>query len=343
VKKYLWLAIAWTGAWSSAAVVQAEDAAKVKLEPTQIQLPTRLGPMRLTGEPHRYEQPALGVSYQYLGQGLSLTVYVYDAGLTDIPDGGDSMQTCWLFEEAKNNVGQAGYSDVKLISEQLVRLSPPADAPLAREAVFEYVRNGRPTLSYVWITGVSKNFVKMRFSMERDLRDEAIEARRAVLNALGEAIRPQLAPVDPKTEKEGISINISAGGNVEEMTMGILYSGILSTFLDKAPQAAPVCGGEFVPPFETELSVFKALLSMEKSPSELSKKLLAAEQAGFLDEFVWVERHREEWGTAAPEGLTLADYAKWKKKNLKRFKPPAFPSVIIKHPRPLAIEAADAL
>ena len=127
------------------------------------------------------------------------------------------------------------------------------------------------------------------------------------------------------------------------MTLGILYSGILSTFLDKAPQAAPVCGGEFVPPFETELSVFKALLSMEKSPSELSKKLLAVEQAGFLDEFVWVERHREEWGTAVPEGLTLADYAKWKKKNLKRFKPPAFPSVIIKHPRPLAIEAADAL
>jgi len=342
MNKCLWLAVVWAMAWGGAAAVQAEDAAKVKLEPTQVELPTRLGPMRLTGEPHRYEQPGLGVSYQYLGQSLSLTVYVYDAGLTDIPDGGDTMQSCWLFEEAKNNISQAGYADVKLVSEQLVRLSPRADAPLAREAVFEYVRNGRPTLSYVWITGVAKNFVKMRFSMERDLRDEAIEARRAVLTALGEAIKPQLAPVDPNAKQEGISINISSAGSVEEMTMGILYTGILSTFLDKAPQATPVCGGEFVPPFETELSVFQALLSMESSPSALGKKLMAADKAGLLDEFVWVERHREEWGTDAPKELTLADYQKWKKKNLKRFQPPVFPSVVVKHPRPMAIEAADA-
>ena len=61
----------------------------------------RIGPMRYTGAPHKYDDPRLGVSYQYGGDGLSLTVYVYDSGETNLVDGADTMPTCREFEIAK--------------------------------------------------------------------------------------------------------------------------------------------------------------------------------------------------------------------------------------------------
>ncbi len=68
-------------------------------------------------------------------QAFSLTVYVYDAGIADIPDGGDyRFRRVTCSKEAKQEIGAAGYTDVRLISEQLVRLAPPADVPLARES-----------------------------------------------------------------------------------------------------------------------------------------------------------------------------------------------------------------
>ena len=81
------------------------------------------------------------------------------------------------------------HTNTTLKSEQLVRLSPPDDAPLAREAVFEMDRRGQHAVSYVWITGAAKHFVKLRFTMDRAAHaTKSLEARRAVLNALGAAI-----------------------------------------------------------------------------------------------------------------------------------------------------------
>ena len=51
-----------------------------------------------------------------------------------------------------------------------------------------------------------------------------------------------------------------------------------------------------------------------------------------------MDRHREAWGVVPPAGLTLPEYAEWRKKNLKRFKPPDFGTVTIDHPRPLPLE-----
>ena len=131
----------------------------------------------------------LGSSYQYLGRGLSLTIYVYDAGVEAIPDGADNIPVCDQFEDAKNGVTKAGYRDMALKSEQMVRLAPPGDVLLAREAVFEFVRQERKTISYVWVTAAAKNFIKLRFSLDAELRDEVPEARRALLDALGEAVQ----------------------------------------------------------------------------------------------------------------------------------------------------------
>ena len=69
---------------------------------------------------------------------------------------------------------------------------------------------------------------------------------------------------------------------------------------------------------------------------------MAIGEAGLLEEFVWVDRHQEQWGGVPPEGLNLADYKKWRKKNLKKFNVPNFGSVGIEQVRALPLEAPTA-
>jgi hypothetical protein len=311
----------------------AED--RVKLSPTPIELPGRIGPLLHEGEPHEFDQPQLGVSYKYNGNGLALTIYVYDLGVENIPDGGDTNITCQVFEQSKAEIAGAGYAGLVLKNEQLVKVTPDADSPLVREAAFEFVLEGRPAISYLWITGVAKHFIKLRFSLDASMRDETADARAAVLTALGEAIKPHLLAVDPKAEKPGASIGLNFSDSTADMATGMMNAGLLAAVTDKAPDAVPVCGGAFVPGYAMELDIFESLFGADSEPdSKSSKRLAATAKAGFLDEFVRAERHRESWGDTPPAGLDLAGYAQWKKKNLKGFRMPSFGSVTIDHPDP---------
>jgi len=338
----LWLAVACGTALSfeTAAAVGAETSLLVPLLPSPITLPARIGPMRYTGTPHKYDDPRLGVSYQYGGDGLSLTVYIYDSGETNLVDGADTRSTCREFEIAKQGVLQT-YQKPQLKVEQLVRLNPPDDLPQMREAQYEFEREGKPTISFIWITTAAKHFVKLRLSMNPRLRDELPEARRAVLGVMGEAIKPHLVPVDPKAEKAGSSVGFNlSGGSDDALQAGFWYLMLLNGVADQSPEQAPVCGGEFVPSLETELGIYRGMFEpgQELAKSRLGKTITKIDKAGFLEEYLWVDRHREAWGVVSPAGLTLPEYAEWKNKNLKRFKPPDFGTVTIDHPRPLPLE-----
>jgi hypothetical protein len=312
----------------------------VQLLPSPIILPKRIGPMRLWGEPHKYDDPRLGVSYQYTGDGSSLTVYVYDAGQSDLADGADTIPVCREFELAKQGVEQS-YQKTQLKSQQLVRLNPPDDSPLMREALYEYEREQHPTISFIWITAVAGHFVKLRLSMDPRLRDELPDARRGLLSIVGDAIKPHLKPVAPDSKPAGTSININFGGGSGDATgAGLMYLMLLGAVADESPEQAPVCGGEFVPRLETEAGIYRGMFAVGEglAKSRIGKRMAQIERAGFLEEYLWVDRHREAWGTAAPEGLTISEYQIWRKKNLKRFQLPAFGTVTIDHPRPLPLE-----
>jgi hypothetical protein len=326
-------------ALSLASVVGAgSEAVPVQLLPSPITLPARIGPMHYTGEPHKYDDPRLGVSYQYGGDGLSLTVYIYDAGETNLVDGADTMPTCREFEIAKAGVEQA-YQKPQLKAEQLVRLNPPDDLPQMREAQYEFEREGKPTISFIWITTAARHFIKLRLSMNPRLRDELPEARRAVLAVMGDAIKPHLIPPDPKTEKAGTSVGFNlAGGSDDALEAGIWYLMLLNAVAEKSP---PVCGGEFVPSLNTELGIYRGMFGpgQKLAKSKLGKTFTQIDKAGFLDEYLWVDQHRAQWGAEPPAELTLPEYAEWKNKNLKRFKAPNFGTVTIDHPRPLQLES----
>src|SRR5687767_2404817 len=114
-------------AWG-AVVAGARPQETVKLLPTQIELPARLGPLVYGGKPHKFDDPRLGVGYNYQADGARLTVYVYDSGIPDIADGADSIPVCNEFEIAKQGVLQRPELENPVLkSEYLVRLSPPDD------------------------------------------------------------------------------------------------------------------------------------------------------------------------------------------------------------------------
>src|SRR5262249_3679829 len=110
----------WWVALSCAIAQLAAAGEPLKLFASPLALPRHIGPLRTDGEAHTFGDPRAGNAYLYEGKGLLLTVYVYDAGIADIPDGAASVPVCEQYEEAKQGVSQAGYRDVVLKSEQMV-------------------------------------------------------------------------------------------------------------------------------------------------------------------------------------------------------------------------------
>jgi hypothetical protein len=331
------------GYLSLLACMTLAHAGPVKLLPGPFELSDRIGPMRLDGEAHKYDDPRLGTSYQYSGGGLSLTIYVYDLGIPDIPDGGDTRVACEAFEAAKSDIDHAGYSDVRLKSQQLARLDATAETPNAREAVYELTRAERPTISYIWLTGAAKVLLKLRFSVDEKLSDELPEARRAILTALGEAVKPHLSPVDPEAKKQKAQINLSSG-DVDDVGSALMYLISLSAAGDEHPELVPVCGGPLVPDFASEVAALKGVLTVAAESgkgSKFTQRLADIDSAGFLEEFTWEFRHQEGWGDQPPEGLELKVFDKWRKKKLKRFQVPVFGNVDYASPRPLPLEPVE--
>jgi hypothetical protein len=313
--------------------------ATLQLLPTPLELPARIGPLVVNPTPHKYDPPGMGMSWQYGMPGANLTVYVYDAQVADIEDGADTIPVCIEYEVAKQGVTQA-YKDSKLLSQHLVKLLPPEESPLIREAVYEIVRDGEFATSYVWVTAVSGQFIKLRFSVDQRLREELPDARRAILSALGNAIKPHLAPMDPQAKKPGTSIGVNIDSLNDDLgAAGFMYTMLLSSLAKDAPENLPVCGGPVVPTYQTELGLYRTLfVDSDDRKTRVGKQVVKAEQAGFLEELVWMELHRPSWGDTPPDGLALAEYSAWKKKNLKNFRPPAFGTVNVNYPRPLPLE-----
>jgi hypothetical protein len=114
----------------------------------------------------------------------------------------------------------------------------------------------------------------------------------------------------------------------------------LNAVAAQSTELAAVCGGEFVPSLDTELGIYRGMFKpgQKLAKSRLGKTITQIDKAGFLEEYLWVDGHREAWGIVPPAGLTLPEYAEWRTKNLKRFKPPDFGTVTIDHPRPLPLE-----
>jgi hypothetical protein len=145
-----------------------------------------------------YPDDRLGVSIGYrLSDFGTLTLYLYDLGIPDIPDGPDSMLAGQAFDGAERDVVR-GASErfgggFGRVSADGATLPPRAAVPGFRMGAYEYPfsgKSGTPDISWLLVTGVRGKFLKIRYSCPATRREDCARSLDAFLAALFELNGP---------------------------------------------------------------------------------------------------------------------------------------------------------
>jgi hypothetical protein len=294
----------------------------VRLLPSKFRLVQNIGPLRYTGE-NRYSDRRLGRSFGFGAGGISLTIYVYDYGLTDLPDGPDSVAACEQYEKAKREIEAGGnYQNVSLRREVTRPLGDTARSPLAREALYELDRNGVHAVSALWLTVADGYFVKLRLSMREEVADEFDEARDSILDAMANslAMRPSRPP--PAAPARAPSIDVDAGSDPGDAPLWLAYAIELARRAQDSPAILPPCGGTVQPDYAAErvarrvaLDEYRRRATSERT-SEYFDALARVDAAGFFDEYVWTFLRDPARDITVPTSLALDEFEKFRAREL---------------------------
>jgi hypothetical protein len=265
----------------------------------------------------------LGRSFGYNASGISLNIFVYDYGIRNLADGPDSVAACEQYESAKAEIERGGnYENVVMRGEVSRPLRPGADLT-AREAIYQFERNGLSALSALWVTAADGFFIKLRLSMRTEIADELDDAREQILGSLAEAIdaRPRrVMPAEPAPAESSIEMN--ASGDPADAAMWLAYAVELTKYAREHPEAAPPCGGLFEAPYQLEVDARLAALREYRARPANGRRsgyfqvLSKVESAGFLDEYVWHFLHRDAWGAAPPHELSMGAFEEFRAREL---------------------------
>jgi hypothetical protein len=300
----------------------------VKLAPSMLKLPQTIGPLRY-GSEMRYER-RMGRLYTYNASGISLNVQVFDYGFRNLADGPDSAEACEQYQSARDEIESGGnYQNVILRSEVTRPLRADRPTPIAREAVYEFERNGVRAVSVLWLTAADGFFIKLRMSMRVEIGDELDDAREQILDAIAAAIeaRPPrvMPPADPALSDPSMSepsIEMTQANSVFDTPAWFAYALDLSRYARENPDAGPPCGGLLDPPFALEVEGRRAALREYRARpvhgrrSNYFNALARVEDAGFLDEYVWHYLHRDAWGATPPAALTMGAFGEYREREL---------------------------
>jgi len=194
----------------------------------------------------------------------------------------------------------------------------------AREAVYEFERNGLSALSVLWITAADGFFIKLRLSMRTEIGDEIDDAREQILGSLAEAIDARPRRVMPaEAAPAEASIEMNASGDPADAAMWLAYAVEISKYAREHRDAAPPCGGLVEPPYQLEVDARLAALREYRARPANGRRsgyfqaLSKVEAAGFLDEYVWIYLHRDAWGTAPPHELSMGAFEEFRARELR--------------------------
>jgi hypothetical protein len=309
-------------------------------------LPRTISSLEYTGE-HVYEDehPGLGRAWNYERTGLSLTIYVYDEGKAGMPDGADSSRVEAAYEKSKYEVLNTRREvKVALLNEGRIQLGSGAELP-AREAVFDMSSKRDRGKSYLWLTAVHGQLVKVRYSaFGPGLEDEQL-SRGEILQALSTAIRRDssiaTAPQEPKTEtasnskdssRRDYTMLLSSDIPQGEMPFWIAYVAGRAAWRAENPIADEPVGVPLPALFEEMVGGYQMAFGMaaeSKSLRPRRKSPLAdvqrAASAGYLREYVWTYLREDTW--SEPAGLRLPEFDTWRAKNFKNHRPVIYGSI----------------
>jgi hypothetical protein len=294
----------------------------VKLAPSLLKLPQNIGPLRYAGE-NRYSDRRMGRSFGYNASGISLNIFVYDYGFRDLADGPDSVAACEQYESAKDEIERGGNYENVVLREESSRPLRAGGSLNAREAVYQFDRNGLSALSVLWLTAADGFFIKLRLSMRAEIGDELDDARDQILESLAEAIdtRPRRVMPGPAEPAEA-SIEMNARGDAADAAMWLAYAVELNEYAREHPEAGPPCGGIFEPPYQLEVDARLAALREYRARPANGRRspyfnlLSKVESAGFLDEYVWSYLHRDAWGATPPHELSMGAFEEFRAREL---------------------------
>lgn len=119
------------------------------------------------GDVAKYPTAELGYSVPYQSEtGGTVTIYVYNSGLSKIADGIDDANVKNEMKKAVNDIkayGDAGYyQDVKLIASKTVKLGGAAGTTYALYSLLGFKVRGAEVDSEIYLLGYQNNFIKIR-------------------------------------------------------------------------------------------------------------------------------------------------------------------------------------
>lgn len=120
-------------------------------------VPTQVGGLALD-EVHLFPDPRLGVQIRYgTPTTAKVDAYLYDLGMSDIPNDVRSPQLIELFQGACQGVATAAeqgmYVDLEVLTSQYLRIPPEADDPFCLWASFTYRQVAGPGLPEIDFEG----------------------------------------------------------------------------------------------------------------------------------------------------------------------------------------------
>lgn len=131
----------------------------------EIQLPEVEGWTR--GEILRYPDKRMGYGVNYDSQDAGrVSIYIYNLGMTKIPDGAENDVVKEEIERAKAEiftVGRMGlYQDVKDVKSEIIALGGKDGKLKARHSLLNFILKGKSMNSEIYLFGLRNNFVKIR-------------------------------------------------------------------------------------------------------------------------------------------------------------------------------------
>jgi hypothetical protein len=137
--------------------------AEYLVEEAGLRFPDQIGAANQTSG-KRYPQPGLGHGIDYNGGSYGASIYVYDRSVSGIADGIDSDVVRSEFARARSDIfaiqKQQNGPEPQLVGERVVSVG----GVQFLTATYRYARSNIDTLSLVAMTGLRRNFIKVRVS-----------------------------------------------------------------------------------------------------------------------------------------------------------------------------------
>ncbi len=137
-----------------------------------------------------YENQALGVGIGYGLPGTTMSVFIYDLGVKSIPADVNSPVFKGQFDQAIGDIFQAEkmgvIQNLKRISSDPAAVMPGPSGRKALSASFTFLLQGGEMNSKLFLTQYKNNWVKLRYSYDRNTQNKGEEIFNQFLKELAD-------------------------------------------------------------------------------------------------------------------------------------------------------------